>query len=247
MSHWPRLRHIEGASQRVQEDTMRFSTTTERLGSNLLDAVMTLIAFIPVLIALSANVSEVPILGAIPYPLLVVGLLWSIFGTAFLAMVGVKLPGLEFRNQRVEAAYRKELVYGEDHADRADPPTVRMLFDAVRQNYFRLYFHYMYFNVARISYLQIDNIFGFLVLAPTIIAGTITLGLMNQILNAFGQVRGSFQYLVNSWSTIVELISIYKRLRAFEATIYGEELPSLDSEFLAAARVRDGSAPLVDG
>jgi peptide/bleomycin uptake transporter len=231
----------------VQEDTMRFSTTTERLGSNLLDAVMTLIAFIPVLIALSANVSEVPILGAIPYPLLVVGLLWSIFGTAFLAMVGVKLPGLEFRNQRVEAAYRKELVYGEDHADRADPPTVRTLFDAVRQNYFRLYFHYMYFNVARISYLQIDNIFGFLVLAPTIIAGTITLGLMNQILNAFGQVRGSFQYLVNSWSTIVELISIYKRLRAFEATIYGEELPSLDSEFLAAARVRDGSAPLVDG
>jgi peptide/bleomycin uptake transporter len=246
MRHWPRLRHIEGASQRVQEDTMRFSTTTERLGSNLLDAIMTLIAFIPVLIALSANVSEVPILGAIPAPLLVVGLLWSVFGTAFLAIVGVKLPGLEFRNQRVEAAYRKELVYGEDHADRADGPTVRTLFDAVRRNYFRLYFHQMYFNVARIFYLQIDNIFGFLVLAPTIIAGAITLGLMNQILNAFGQVRSSFQYLVNSWSTIVELISIYKRLRAFEATLHGGELPSLDSEFLAAARVR-GSAPPVDG
>jgi peptide/bleomycin uptake transporter len=246
MRYWSRLRHIEGASQRVQEDTMRFSTTTERLGSNLLDAIMTLIAFIPVLIALSANVAEVPILGAIPAPLLVVGLLWSVFGTAFLAIVGVKLPGLEFRNQRVEAAYRKELVYGEDHADRADGPTVRTLFDAVRQNYFRLYFHYMYFNVARIFYLQIDNIFGFLVLAPTIIAGTITLGLMNQILNAFGQVRSSFQYLVNSWSTIVELISIYKRLRAFEATLDGEALPSLDSEFLAAARVRDGSVPLAD-
>ena len=25
MYHWPRLRHIEGASQRVQEDTMRFA------------------------------------------------------------------------------------------------------------------------------------------------------------------------------------------------------------------------------
>jgi peptide/bleomycin uptake transporter len=246
MRYWPRLRHIEGASQRVQEDTMRFSTTTERLGSNLLDAIMTLIAFIPVLIALSANVAEVPILGAIPAPLLVAGLLWSVFGTAFLAIVGIKLPGLEFRNQRVEAAYRKELVYGEDHPDRADGPTVRTLFDAVRQNYFRLYFHTMYFNIARIFYLQIDNIFGFLVLAPTIIAGTITLGLMNQILNAFGQVRSSFQYLVNSWSTIVELISIYKRLRAFEATIHGEALPSLDSEFLAAARVRDGSVPLAD-
>jgi len=45
---------------------------------------------------------------------------------------------------------------------------------------------------------------------------------MNQILNAFDQVKGSMQYLVNSWSTIVELISIYKRLRLFESAIGGE-------------------------
>jgi len=32
MSHWPRLRSIEGAAQRVQEDTMRFSSTMEQLG-----------------------------------------------------------------------------------------------------------------------------------------------------------------------------------------------------------------------
>ena len=70
---------------------------------------------------------------------------------------------------------------------------------------------------------------------------------MNQILNALDQVRTSFQYLVNSWPTIVELLSIYKRLRAFEATIHGEPLPAIDSDFLAAARVRDGSAPVVDG
>jgi peptide/bleomycin uptake transporter len=122
-----------------------------------------------------------------------------------------------------------------------------MLFANVRRNYFRLYFHYMYFNVARIFYLQIDNVFGFVILAPAIVAGAITLGLMNQILNALGQVRTSFQYLVNSWTTVVELLSIYKRLRAFEAMIHGEDLPSIDSDFLAAARVRDSGAPLVDG
>jgi ABC-type long-subunit fatty acid transport system fused permease/ATPase subunit len=60
------------------------------------------------------------------------------------------------------------------------------------------------------------------VLAPTIVAGKITLGPLNQILNAFAQVRSSFQYLVNSWPRIVELISIYKRLRAFESRIDGE-------------------------
>ena len=35
------------------------------------------------------------------------------------------------------------------------------------------------------------------------------------ILTAFGQVSSSFQYLVNSWTTIVELQSIHKRLAAF--------------------------------
>ena len=206
---------------------------------------MTLIAFLPVLVRLSADITEVPLLGSIPHPLVVAALLWSVFGTAFLALVGIKLPGLEFRNQRVEAAYRKELVYGEDDAGRAEPPTVRELFSNVRRNYFRLYFHYMYFNVARIFYLQIDNVFGYVILAPAIVAGSITLGLMNQILNALGQVRSSFQYLVNSWTTVVELLSIYKRLRAFEAEIRGEPLPKIDRDYLAVRG--DGAAPVLDG
>ena len=90
----------------------------------------------------------------------------------------------------------------------------------------------MYFNVGRIVYLQTDNIFPYIVLAPTIVAGKITLGAMNQILNAFGQVRSSFQFLVNSWSTIVELMSVYKRLRAFEAVIDNEPLPEIDQNWL---------------
>jgi peptide/bleomycin uptake transporter len=122
--NWDRLRHIEGASQRVQEDSKRFAVLTETLGVNLVDAVMTLIAFLPLLHRLSANVSEVPVLGAIPYPLVTMALIWSVFGTALVALIGLRLPGLEFRNQRVEAAYRKELVYGEDDANRAQPPTL---------------------------------------------------------------------------------------------------------------------------
>jgi peptide/bleomycin uptake transporter len=233
MAYWSRLRHIEGAAQRVQEDTMRFSSTMEGLGVSLIDSLMTLIAFMPVLVRLSAEITEVPVIGAVPYPLVVAALVWSLCGTGFLALVGIKLPGLEFRNQRVEAAYRKELVYGEDDPNRATPPTTRDLFRNVRRNYFRLYFHYMYFNIARIFYLQVDNVFGYIVLAPAIVAGAITLGLMNQILNAFDQVRASFQYLVNSWTTVVELLSIYKRLRTFEAAIHGNQLPQIDQEYLS--------------
>ncbi len=32
----------------------------------------------------------------------------------------------------------------------------------------------------------------------------------------FDQVRSSFQYLITSWSTLITLMSIYKRLRSFE-------------------------------
>ena len=231
MTHWGTLRAIEGASQRVQDDTMRFSTTMESLGASLIDSIMTLIAFLPVLLRLSANVTELPIVGQIPYSLVIAAIVWSLFGTTFLAVIGIKLPGLQFRNQRVEAAFRKELVYGEDDPARAQPPTVAELFANVRRNYFRLYFNYMYFNVGRYLYLQTDNIFPYIVLAPTIVLGKITLGTMNQILNAFEQVRTSFQYLVNSWTTIVELLSIYKRLRGLDATIRGEPLPVLDRRY----------------
>lgn len=224
MAHWQRLRHIEGAAQRVQEDTMRFATTLEDMGVSFISAVMTLIAFLPVLVALSPHVQELPIIGHIPYGLVIAAIVWSLLGTGLLAVVGIKLPGLEFKNQRVEAAYRKELVYGEDDPTRATPPTVSELFANVRRNYFRLYFHYMYFNIARILYLQVDNVFGLFLLFPSIVSGAITLGLMQQINNVFGQVRGAFQYLISSWTTLVELMSIYKRLRSFERELDNEPL-----------------------
>jgi len=227
-AQWETVRNIEGASQRIQEDTMRFAEIMESLGVSIVDAVMTLFAFLPVLWALSVHVTELPIVGEIAHPLFVASLVWSVFGTGLLAVVGIKLPGLFFKNQRVEAAFRKELVYGEDDETRAQPPTLKELFANVRKNYFRIYFHYMYFNVARMLYIQADNIFVYVLLVPTIAAGAITFGILQQILTAFSQVSNSFQYLVNSWTTIVELLSIYKRLASFEAAIKHEPLPAID-------------------
>ena len=89
VANWPRLRTIEGASQRVQEDTMRFATITEQLGVNLIRAVLTLIAFLPILLKLSSNVTELPLIGAIPYSLVFAAVIWSAFGTGLLALIGI--------------------------------------------------------------------------------------------------------------------------------------------------------------
>ena len=198
---------------------MRFAKTTEALGVSFIQALMTLIAFLPVLFQLSDHVKSLPIIGEIPHALMWAAIGWAVFGTVVLMLVGIKLPGLEFNNQKVEAAYRKELVYGEDYYERADPQTLKDLFSKVRFNYFRLYFHYAYFNMVRIWYMQLDNLYGLFVLFPSIAAGAITLGLMMQISNVFGKVRESFQYLIESWPVIIELLSIYKRLRAFESVL----------------------------
>jgi peptide/bleomycin uptake transporter len=219
MENWPKLRHVEGAAQRVQEDTMRFASIVESLGVHFFRSILTLIAFMPILFELSKNITELPWIGPVEHSLIYIAILSAILGTVVVAVVGIKLPGLEFNNQLVEAAYRKELVYGEDHEDRAQPLTVTELFAHVRKNYYRLYLHYGYFNFARFAYIQYSVLLPLIAMGPTIVAGAITFGLFRQITNAFEQVESSFQYLVNSWSTIVELISIYKRLRLFEANI----------------------------
>lgn len=222
MENWQDVRHIEGASQRVQEDTRLFSRIMETLGVSFVRSIMTLIAFIPVLWTLSKQITSYPLFGEVSGGLVFLAIFSAILGTVVLAAVGFKLPGLEFENQKVEAAYRKELVYGEDQASRADLPTAGKLFDNLRNFYFRYFFHYLYFNVARYAYLQGAVFFPYFALGPAIVTGAITFGVFRQIGNAFNQVENSFQFLVNSWPTIVELMSIHKRLSLFEEYITNE-------------------------
>lgn len=224
MKHWDKVRHIEGASQRVQEDTMRFAQIVERLGVSFLRSFLTLMAFQPLLWELSKQVRVVPFFGEVEHVLIYVAILSAIFGTVLLAAVGIKLPGLEFNNQKAEAALRKELVLGEDDDRRANPMTMAELFQHVRANYIAMYRHYLYFDFFKISFLQLSSIIPYVILTPTIIMGAITFGTMQQIIRAFNKVEGSLHYLVFSWSTIVELISVYKRLKGFEEQIITAEL-----------------------
>ena len=219
MANWQHIREVEGASQRVQEDTQNFSNIVENLGISLIDSIMTLLVFLPLLWGLSQQVNELPWIGPVDGGLVWVALISAIFGTVLLSVVGIKLPGLQFQNQRVEAAYRKELVFGEESAARAQPPTIRALFRNVQRNYFRIYLHYTYFNVARYAYLQGSTFFPYIAMGPSVVTGVITFGVFQQVLQAFSQVSDSFRFLVNSWTTIINLISIYQRLRGFERRI----------------------------
>ena len=236
MNYWPTVRTTEGAAQRVQEDTMRFASIVEDLGTSFISSLLTLVVFLPILWRLSGSITELPIIGTVPGSLVWVALVVAAFGTALLWIVGIRLPGLNFENQKVEAALRKELVYGEDEAGRADPPSFNQLFANVQKNYFRLYFHYTYFNLARYAYLQVAGYVPLLSLSPSILAGAITLGLYQQVQQAFGQVASSFQFFARAWTTIVELQSIYQRLQKFESYI-PKDAPTVKPSISGAATI----------
>ncbi len=113
-SVYDKARKIEGAAQRVQEDTIKFTRIMENLGTNLLEAIMLLIEFTPILIGLSVAI-PIFFFGDWDYGLITGALLWTIGGTLFLVGLGfiLRLVGVEYDLQKQEAAYRKILVIAE--------------------------------------------------------------------------------------------------------------------------------------
>lgn len=209
---------VEGASQRIQEDCARFARVLEDIGLGLFRALLTLIAFIPILWSLSSGIgiSWLDFQGS----LVVVAVTVSLGGMLISWFVGIKLPGLEYNNQKVEAAFRKQLVYGEDDRQKfAQVGTLFELFTGVRTNYFRLFNHYAYFNLWSGLYSQLMIIFPYILMGPSVMTQAITLGVMTQVGNAFGKVNTAFSYLIHRWTDITELRSIHKRLKEFEKSI----------------------------
>ena len=210
---------IEGASQRIQEDCNRFARIIESLGLQVIRALMTLIAFIPILWTLSDKV-DIPILRDIEGSLVWFTLIVSLGGIVISWFVGIKLPGLEYKNQRVEAAFRKDLVLGEDDKKNyAQTETLLELFTGIRFNYHRLYLHYGYFDGWMHTYDQFMIIAPYLIMGPGLFTGLITLGVLMQVSNAFSRVHGGFALFLHNWTTITELRSIWKRLSEFERNL----------------------------
>ena len=210
---------IEGASQRIQEDTHKFAEIIENLGLQIVRSIMTLIAFIPVLWELSAK-TDIPFFGMEGGSLVWYALVISIGGLIITWFVGAKLPGLEYNNQKVEAAFRKELVFGEDDkSNYAKPETILELFTGIKFNYQRLYNHYGYVDVWINAYDQFMVIVPYLLVGPGLFTKLITLGVVVQVSNAFRKVHEGFGVFLYQFTQITELRSIWKRLREFESNL----------------------------
>jgi peptide/bleomycin uptake transporter len=239
LPYWEKTEHeIEGASQRMQEDPQKFARILESLGLGAFRSLLTIIGFLPILWTVSNDIIEkftaataladpdtsfpLPFLrwaANTPGSMAWVAISLAVAATGASFLVGIKLPGLEYNNQKVEARFRKRLVYAEDDKSFADFPSLFELFTGLRFNYFRLFLHYGYFGLWSGLYIQFLVIADFIFIGTGIALGVLTLGFLNQIGHAFNKVSESFSFFVRSWTTVTELLSVIKRLREFERNI----------------------------
>ena len=240
-SYIPKWRNVtnevEGASQRIQLDTERYARIVESLGLQAVRAIMTLIAFTPILWKLSEGVLikikdwEVPFLYDTTGNLVWAAVSATAIGMVVSWFVGWYLPGLEYKNQVVEAAYRKVLVHGEDDKSLAAPKSLARLFFGIEKNYHRLFLHYGYFDLWYNTYDQLMSILPYIVVGPSVVLAVVPLGVLIQVSNAFGKVHGSMSLFISNWTTITELRSIWRRLHQFEKNIDSQNR-DVDTDYL---------------
>lgn len=108
---------IENGAQRIHEDTQRFSRGLQTCFMTVLDSILTIAVFSPVLIKLGSEVQPSPMPSSWIF-LVCVGI--ATVGLAISVALGWSLIALEVENQKVEADLRRDLVL---HEDRMSRPT----------------------------------------------------------------------------------------------------------------------------
>ena len=129
MSHYLRnwevaLSDVEGASQRVQEDTKKFGDGLEKLFEQVASAIFACILFSPYLAELGEKMNPTWVPEALKlngWWLCILVFLLPLGGLVVTSCVSKQLLRIDIDNQRVEAAYRKQLVSAEGGGAQAVP------------------------------------------------------------------------------------------------------------------------------
>ncbi len=219
----------DNPDQRVAEDLKIFVDQSLDLALGFLNAVVTLGSFVGILWGLSGPL-EVPFNGSqiiIPGYMVWAALLYAIVGTWLTHKIGKKLIMLNFNQQRFEADFRFGLVRFRENTEgvalyggeQDELRSFRTRFGSVVDNWWQIMRRQKILNTFTIGYSQAAIIFPFLVAGNRYFAGTIQLGGLMQISNAFGHVQGSLSWFINAYNTFATWKATVDRLLGFHNAI----------------------------
>jgi vitamin B12/bleomycin/antimicrobial peptide transport system ATP-binding/permease protein len=245
----------DNPDQRIAEDLNRFTDTSLGLTLGLLNSVVTLFSFIGILWELSGPIT-VPLGSAsitIPAYMVWFAILYAIAGTFGTIKIGRPLVALNFAQQRYEADFRFSLVRLRENAESialygGEPREHTVFigrFNRVVDNFWAIMRRIKVLGWWTYFYGQFAIIFPYLVSAPRFFAGTIQLGGLMQIADAFGQVQSSLSFVINSytagtgandtgiaaWRAVVQrLVGFDDRVRAIAAEAKGVQPIDVERE-----------------
>lgn len=222
-------RKVDNPDQRIAEDLRLLGFYTMTLLLGFISAVATLVSFLVILWMLSGPLSLKPIGIDITIPGYMVwaALLYAFFGTFFANLVGRRLIPLNFMQQRYEANFRFGLIRVRENAEgialyRGEPREAEVLdarFTDVFNNTWRVLVTELQLVFYQIGYGQLAIIFPYIVTAPKFFAGAITLGVVMQTAQAFGQVQSALSFFIDNYTNVAELKAVMERLRGLQAAI----------------------------
>ena len=217
--------NADNPDQRIADDTNLFVDKTLSLGLDLLSKVVSFFSFSVILWSLSSTLT---VLGVnIPGFLLWASLLYAAIGTLLTHLVGRRLVGLEFNQQRAEANFRFALarlrentegvaLMGGEEQERAG---LSRRFGAVFGNWMLLSKRKKLVNSLVNGYAQLAVIFPFVIAAPQYFTTAMKLGDLLQIVGAFSQVQNSISWFVNQYQDLAAWRATVTRLSGFEDAV----------------------------
>jgi len=219
----------DNPDQRIAEDVHLLVSHTLGLFIGGMRALVSLVAFVAILWALSGTLT-VP-LGwsslTLPGYLVWAAILYAIAGTWLTDRIGRPLVRLNFDKQRCEADFRFGLVRFRENTEgvalyRGEADEFRGFrerFEAVVANWWNIMRRQKRLTYFTAGYGQAAWIFPSVMAAPRYFRGELALGGLMQTIGAFSQVQDSLSFFVQSYKQIAEWCSVVERLSGFERAL----------------------------
>lgn len=236
-----RSQYVEGSAdnpdQRIQQDVDSFVTSSLNLSMGLLDAVVSLFSFTLILWTLSGALALFGI--EIPRAMVFLVYLYVLIATVFAVKLGRPLIALNFLNEKFNANFRYALIrlreYGESIAfyrgEGIERGNLLSRFSDIISNMWAIVFRSLKFQGFNLAISQTAVVFPFIVQAPRLLSGKITLGDMMQTSQAFGQVQDALSFLRSSYDDFANFRAVLNRLSGFLETLDAvERLPAAEIE-----------------
>lgn len=219
----------DNPDQRIAEDLQALTSSTLSLVLGFISSSVTLFSFIHILWAVSGPLtfSALGQSWVIPGYMVWFVIAYAVVGSGLVWWIGRPLVGLSFHQERFEANFRFGLIRVREHAEavalyRGEPQEHAQLtarLDDIRRNWWEIMRLTKMLNVAVNFYGQFAVIFPMLVSAPRYFSGAISLGVLMQISNAFGQVQDALSWFINAFTTLASWKASINRLAGFNADV----------------------------